>query len=67
VCVLPDHGHLDYRWAPNLVSAWLTLFAIGVVVAVPTAILAAPRAQRLVSRLTGGTVAVGTARPRNTR
>jgi Protein of unknown function (DUF2798) len=39
--------------APNLVSAWLTSFALGVVVAVPTAILLAPRMQRLVGHLTG--------------
>jgi hypothetical protein len=38
---------------PSLPSAWLTSFAIGVVVAVPTAIIAAPRAQRLVRHLTG--------------
>jgi integral membrane sensor domain MASE1 len=53
--------------APNLVSAWLTSFAIGVVVAVPTAILVAPNAQRLVSRLTGGTPAARVARPGNAR
>ena len=41
-------------FAPNLVSAWLTSFAISVVVAIPTAILVAPRAQRLVGHLTGG-------------
>jgi hypothetical protein len=35
------------------VSAWLTSFAIGVVVAVPTAILVAPPVQRLVGQLTG--------------
>jgi len=29
-------------FAPNLVSAWLTSFAIGVIVAIPTAILVAP-------------------------
>src|SRR5205823_11364318 len=40
-------------FAPNLVSAWLTSFAIGVIVAIPTAILVAPRAQRLVGHLTG--------------
>lgn len=34
---------------PNLASAWLTSFAIGVAVAIPTAILVAPGAQRLVS------------------
>jgi len=41
-------------WAPNLVPAWLSSFAIGVVVAAPTAILIAPVAQRLVRQLTGG-------------
>jgi hypothetical protein len=51
----------------HLVSAWLTSFAIGVVVAVPTAILVAPNAQRLVSRLTGGTPAARVARPGNAR
>jgi hypothetical protein len=40
-------------FAPNLASAWLTSFAIGVAVAIPTAILVAPRAQRLVGHLTG--------------
>jgi hypothetical protein len=30
-------------FAPNLASAWLTSFAIGVAVAIPTAILVAPR------------------------
>ncbi len=39
-------------FAPNLVSAWLTSVAIGVVVAIPTAILVAPHAQRLVGHLT---------------
>ena len=39
--------------APNLLSAWLASFALGVVVAVPTAILLAPGAQRLVGHLTG--------------
>ena len=56
-----DHGHRDVagtdprqaRFPPNLVSAWLTSFAIGVVVAVPTAILVAPPVQRLVGQLTG--------------
>jgi len=38
---------------PGLLSAWLTSFAIGLVVAIPTAIVAAPRAQRLVRYLTG--------------
>jgi cation transport ATPase len=42
-----------HGFAPNLVSAWLTSFAIGVVVAVPTAILVAPPVQRLVGQLTG--------------
>ena len=36
----------------SLVSAWLTSFAFAVVVAVPTAVLVAPHAQRLVSRIT---------------
>jgi hypothetical protein len=40
-------------FVPSLPSAWLTSLAIGVVVAVPTAIIAAPRAQRLVRYLTG--------------
>jgi Protein of unknown function (DUF2798) len=40
--------------APDLVSAWLGSFAVGVVVAGPTAILIAPAAQRLVGQLTGG-------------
>ena len=40
-------------FTPNLASAWLTSFAIGVAVAIPTAILGAPRAQRLVGNLTG--------------
>ncbi len=39
-------------FTPNLASAWLTSFAIGVAVAIPTAILVAPRAQRLVGNLT---------------
>jgi hypothetical protein len=34
-------------FAPNLASAWLTSFAIGVAVAIPTAILIAPQARRL--------------------
>jgi hypothetical protein len=38
--------------APNLLSAWLSLFALGVVVAVPTAVLLAPGAQRLVRHFT---------------
>jgi hypothetical protein len=38
---------------PSLVSGWLTFFTIGVIVAVPTAVLVAPHAQRLVSHLTG--------------
>lgn len=40
-------------FVPKLMSAWLTLFAIGVIVAVPTVILVAPHAQRLVGHLTG--------------
>ncbi len=39
--------------AGSLMSDWLRSFAIGVVVAVPTAILVAPAAQRLVGRITG--------------
>jgi integral membrane sensor domain MASE1 len=39
--------------APNLASVWLTSSAIGVAVAIPTAILVAPRAQRLVGHLSG--------------
>jgi hypothetical protein len=39
---------------PGVLSVWLTSFAIGLVVAIPTAIVAAPRAQRLVRYLTGG-------------
>ena len=44
---------LRLGFVPNLASAWLTSFAIGVVVAVPTAILVAPPARRLAGRLTG--------------
>ena len=44
---------LRLGFVPKLASAWLTSFAIGVVVAVPTAILDAPPARRLVGRLTG--------------
>ena len=40
-------------FAPNLASAWLTSFAIGAAVAIPTAILVAPSARRLVGHLTG--------------
>jgi hypothetical protein len=40
-------------FVPNLASAWLTSFAIGVTVAIPTAIIVAPRAQRLAGNLTG--------------
>jgi len=40
-------------FALDLVSAWLTSFAIGVTVAIPTAIIVAPHAQRLVGNLTG--------------
>jgi uncharacterized membrane protein YoaK (UPF0700 family) len=43
-----------FGFAPNVVSAWLGSFAIGVVVAAPTAILIAPAAQRLVGQLTSG-------------
>jgi hypothetical protein len=35
-----------------LVPAWLSSFAVAVIVAVPTAVLVAPHAQRLVSRIT---------------
>lgn len=60
-----DHGHRDVlrdvactdhrpaRIHTTLASAWLTSFAIGVAVAIPTAILVAPGAQRLASGLTG--------------
>jgi len=40
-------------FAPNLASAWLTSFAIGAAVAIPTAILVAPGARRLAGHLTG--------------
>ncbi|SRR6266567_2053294 len=40
-------------FTPSLVPAWLNSFGLGVIVAVPTAVLVAPHAQRLVSRLTG--------------
>ena len=40
-------------FAPNLASAWLTSFAIGAAVAIPTAILVAPSARRLACHLTG--------------
>jgi len=40
-------------FTPNLPPAWLTSFAIGVAVAIPTAIFIAPRAQRLAGHLTG--------------
>ena len=46
-------------FTPGLVSAWLTSFAIGVVVAIPTAVLVAPYAQRLASRLTEPEAAAG--------
>jgi hypothetical protein len=36
----------------SLASAWLTSFTIGVTVAIPTAILVAPHAQRLAGNLT---------------
>ena len=45
---------LRVGFAAKLVSAWLGSFAVGVVVAAPTAILIAPAAQRLVGQLTGG-------------
>lgn len=40
-------------FTPGLVLAWLTTFAVAVIVAVPTAVLVAPHVQRLVSRITG--------------
>src|SRR5207244_13494102 len=40
-------------FAPNLASAWLTSFAIGAAVAIPTAILVGPSAPRLAGHLTG--------------
>jgi len=40
-------------FAANLASAWLTSFAIGAAVAIPTAILVAPSARRLARHLTG--------------
>lgn len=40
----------------DLLSAWLTSFAIAVMVAIPTAILVAPQGQRFVGRLTGATL-----------
>jgi hypothetical protein len=40
-------------FAPNLASAWLTSFAIGAAVAIPTAILVAPSARRLAGHFTG--------------
>jgi hypothetical protein len=40
-------------FAPKLLSAWLISFAIGVSVAIPTAILVAPHARRLAGYLTG--------------
>jgi hypothetical protein len=39
-------------FTPDLASAWLTSFAICAVVAIPTAILIAPRDQRLAGNLT---------------
>ena len=48
-------------FTPSLASAWLTSFAIGVAVAIPTAILVAPRAQRLASHLTARTAPLATA------
>jgi Protein of unknown function (DUF2798) len=36
----------------SLVPAWLSSFVVAVIVAVPTAVLVAPHAQRLVSRIT---------------
>lgn len=40
-------------FGPHLLSAWLTSVAMGVMVAIPTAILVAPHAQRLVGHLAG--------------
>lgn len=40
-------------FAANLMSAWLTSFAIGAAVAIPTAILVAPGARRFAGHLTG--------------
>ena len=48
------HTIVSVGLAPDLLSAWLGSFAVGVVVAAPTAILIAPAAQRLVGQLTGG-------------
>lgn len=45
---------LRVDFAARLVSAWLGSFAVGVVVAAPTAILIAPNAQRLVGQRTVG-------------
>jgi cation transport ATPase len=42
------------RFAPNLASAWLGSFVVVVVVAVPTAILIAPAAQRPACQLPRG-------------
>jgi hypothetical protein len=39
-------------FTPALVADWLMSFGVSVIVAVPTAVLVAPRAQRLVSRIT---------------
>jgi Protein of unknown function (DUF2798) len=53
--------------APHLLSAWVTSFAMAVVVAAPTAILIAPGAKRLVGYLTataGGAPAAGDSAPR---
>jgi len=40
-------------FASNLASAWLTSFAIGVAVVIPTVILIVPQDRRLAVRLTG--------------
>ena len=45
-------------FSSNLPSAWLTSFAIGVAVAIPTVIFIAPRARRLAGHLTGSPRAV---------
>ena len=39
-------------FTPTLVPDWLTSFVMAVIVAVPTAVLVGPHAQRLVSRIT---------------
>jgi uncharacterized protein DUF2798 len=46
------HAIARLGFTPNLASAWLTSFAVGVAVAIPTAILIAP-ARPLAGNLTG--------------